>query len=134
MYERECPHRGTKQCTSPGAGRGNSSMRNVFIVTDKALILARCGRRMFQFGNFLRKKRVVGKARAQPLQLLASRSGVLVAKIVKSQKNAGKGHEKTATISHQSQLFQALLLIAFESAQAEHPSHRRSLAADNVFS
>src|SRR5215831_19718227 len=89
---------------------------------------------MFQFGNFLRKKRVVREALAQPLQLLARRGSVLVAKIVKSQQNAGKGHEKTAMLGGQRQFFQALLLIAFESAQAEHPSHRRSLAADDVYS
>ena len=88
---------------------------------------------MVQFGNFLQKKRVIGEVFAEPLQLFAGRSRIVVAKIVKSQQDPGKRHKKTAMIGDQRQLFYALFLIAFESAKAQHPADRSGLAADNVF-
>src|ERR1700722_3229068 len=88
---------------------------------------------MIQFGNFLQKERVIRIMLTEPFQLLAGAGDVLMAKVVKSQQNTGKWHEKTAMISYQRQLFYTLFLVAFESAQAQHPADRRSFAADNIF-
>src|SRR5258708_4639546 len=134
MYERICPRRCTTNAPCKGNVRGRLFNPGCFIVNEKCwLVLPRAVRWMVQFGNFLQKERIVRVMLAEPLELFARADRVLVAKIVKSQQDTGKRHEKTAMIGNQRQLFYTLFLVTFEAAQPQHPADRRSFAADNVF-
>src|ERR1700739_3239398 len=135
MYARVCHHRSTyKMHLSGGNVWAGCSIWDVSIVNENCRsVLSGTDGRMVQFGNFLQKERVVGEVFTEPLKLFTGCSGVVVAKIVKSQQDSGKRHEKTAMIGYQSQLFYALFLVAFEPTQAKHPADRSGLASDDVF-
>src|SRR5258708_6309860 len=119
----------------PGGNvRADCSIWDVSIVNENCrLVLAGASGGMVQFGNFLQKERVIGKVLAEPLKLFTGRRRFIVTQIVKSQQDSGKRHKKAAVIGDQRQLFYTLFLVTFESAKAQHPTDRRSFAADNVF-
>src|SRR5882672_4170137 len=135
MYERVCPRRCTNKCTFQGAMFGQAiQIWDVSIVNENCrLVLAGTGAWVVQFGNFLQKEGVIGEVFAEPLQPFAGGSRVVVAQVVKSQKNPGKRHKETTVVGDERQFFYTLCLITFESAKAQHPADRSSLAANNVF-
>src|SRR5712675_407784 len=104
------------KCTTQGQCLGRLFNLGCLYCKRKCrLVLSGAHGGMVQFGNFLPKQGVVGEVFAQPLQPFSRSESVLMPKIIKSQENTSKRHEKTTVIGNQRQLFYTLLLITFES-------------------